>query len=100
MKEAFNAFKGQSTSDVYLRKVAGQSLLPTEEVRIWFDHLAEVQRNRKRGAQKAAATRRLKKQQATAQQAAQSASAQQVSQHPPGMQQAAQQMSEHTSGAQ
>ena len=64
IKEAFNAVKGQSPSDVYLRKVASQSLFPTEEVRIWFDHLAEVQGNRKQVAQKAAATRRLKKQQA------------------------------------
>ena len=101
IKEAFSALKGQSPSDDYLRKVARQCLLPTEEVHIWFDHLAEVQKNRKRGAEKAAATRRLKKQQAAAQQV----SAQQISQCAPGMQQAAQsasaqQMSQSTRGAQ
>ena len=67
---------------------------------IWFDHLAEVQKNRKQGAEKAAATRRLKKQAA-----AQQVSAQQISQCAPGMQQAAQsasaqQMSQSTRGAQ
>ena len=92
IKEAFNALKGQAPSDIFLQQVASRCLLPTDEVHIWFIHLADVQKNRKRGAEKATATRRLKKQQAAAQQvAAQQVAAQQV---------AAQQISRSSRGAQ
>ena len=36
-------------------------MLPVEEVRIWLDNLETVSSNRKKGAEKAAETRRKKK---------------------------------------
>jgi len=66
IKDEFDALKGKAPSDAKLRMIASRCLLPTEEVRIWLNHLNEVQKNR-RGAEKAAATRKLKKQQKEAQ---------------------------------
>ena len=63
IKEGFMALKGQSPSDTFIRNMAKQCLLPSEEVEIWVEHLSEVQRNRKRGAQKAAETRKRKREQ-------------------------------------
>ena len=40
-----------------------QVLLPCAEVKMWLDHLSTVQQNRKRGAAKAAETRKRKAQQ-------------------------------------
>ena len=44
----------------HLRDTAKSILLPEEECQIWLDHLRTVIENRKRGAQKAAATRKSK----------------------------------------
>jgi hypothetical protein len=41
-------------------EIAKQVLLPTEEVNIWLKHLETVSNNRKKGAQKAAQTRKAK----------------------------------------
>ena len=62
LKDAFNQLKERSPSDDLITEVAQKTLLSKEEVILWFNHLAEVQRNRKRGAEKAAATRRSKQQ--------------------------------------
>ena len=50
-----NAFKANAN-------LAKETLLPTEEVTLWLEHLKLVAENRKRGAEKAAQTRRAKKQ--------------------------------------
>ena len=60
-KEAFEKLKGKDPSDTDIRKQAKATLLPPEEVKIWFEHLQTISRNRKRGAEKAAAMRRQKK---------------------------------------
>ena len=41
-------------------EIAKKVLLPTEEVNIWLKHLETVSNNRKKGAQKAAQTRKAK----------------------------------------
>ena len=62
MKAAFGKKKsGELASESELTRVAKECLLPISEVKIWFEHLANIQRNRKRGAQQAAETRRAKK---------------------------------------
>ena len=63
LKEEFDRLQSHKPSDDCIRAVAKQVLLPTEEVEMWFEHLATVQRNRKRGAEKAAATRRKRREQ-------------------------------------
>jgi hypothetical protein len=57
-----NAFK---TGQVVEEKLAEDVLLPSHEVKLWLDHLRIVQENRKRGAAKAAETRRSKQRQAS-----------------------------------
>ena len=42
---------------------AQKCLLPPTEVKIWFDHLLQIQKTRKTGAEKAAATRCRKQEQ-------------------------------------
>ena len=60
LKEAYDKLKTQpNASDI--NDIAKEVLLPPDEVKIWFDHLEEVARNRKRGAIKAAITRQQKK---------------------------------------
>ena len=63
LKEEFDKLQSCKPSDDCIRTVANRSLLPTEEVEMWFEHLTTVARNRKRGAEKAAATRRRKREQ-------------------------------------
>jgi len=58
---AFKKLKGKAASDSDVEKLARRTLLPPDEVRLWFSHLETVSDNRKRGAQKAAETRRLRK---------------------------------------
>ena len=41
-------------------EITKKVLLPTEEVNIWLKHLETVTKNRKKGAQKAAETRKAK----------------------------------------
>ena len=55
-----NAFK--STQHSTPESLAKQTFLPTEKVTLWLDHLKMVSQNRKRGAEKAAQTRRAQKQ--------------------------------------
>ena len=66
IKEAFDKLKGEDPSDTDVDRLSKATLLPPEEVRIWFEHLSTVQANRKRGAEKAKATRQLKKRQSEA----------------------------------
>lgn len=49
-------------SEELVSSAARRVLLSTKDVNLWLEHLAEVVRNRKRGAVKAAATRLRKKQ--------------------------------------
>ncbi len=44
-----------------LENVAKETLLPIDEVHMWLDHLKTIDTNRKRGAAKAAETRRRKR---------------------------------------
>ena len=44
-----------------IENLARKVLLPVEDVKIWLRHLTTVSENRKKGAQKATETRRLKK---------------------------------------
>ena len=46
-------------------KLAEDILLPSHEVKLWLDHLRIVRENRRRGAAKAAETRRSKQRQAS-----------------------------------
>ena len=46
-------------------KLAEDVLLPSHEVKLWLDHLRIVRENRRRGAAKAAETRRSKQRQAS-----------------------------------
>ncbi len=61
LKTAFAKLKGKRPSQEKIVELAKETLLSVHEVEIWFDHLETVARNRKRGAAKAAETRRRKK---------------------------------------
>ena len=52
---------GGEVSDKLVSSTARKILLSTKDVRLWLEHLAEVVRNHKRGAVKAAATRQRSK---------------------------------------
>lgn len=65
IKEAFTKLKGQAPTSEFFDNLAKQCLLLPEEVKMWVEHLVQVNRNRQRGAQKAAQTRLRKKQQST-----------------------------------
>ena len=56
----YKNLKGGSPSESELNEVAKQTLLSPDEVKIWIAHLDDVARNRRRGAQKAAETRKKK----------------------------------------
>ena len=60
LKEEFDKLHSEASEEC-IHEVAKKCLLPPLEVRIWFDHLEQIQKNRKRGAEKAAETRRRKK---------------------------------------
>ena len=62
LRDAFNQLGAESPSEDFITEIAQKTLLPKEEVNLWFDHLTEIKRNRKCGAEKAAATRRNKQQ--------------------------------------
>ena len=55
MKEEFDHRKGCKPDDSFIKEVAARVLLPPE-VEMWMEHLAAVQKNRKRGVEKAAET--------------------------------------------
>ena len=61
LKDFFHKLAGREPSEDMLETVARDTLLPLEEVRMWLDHLTIVAGNRKRGAAKAAETRRHKR---------------------------------------
>ena len=63
LKDAFSDQKSKDFSDSDIQQLAKTTLLPPEEVCMWLEHLKVVQHNRRRGAAKASATRRLKKSQ-------------------------------------
>ena len=56
--------EGKSPSESLIEELVKQTLLPPGKVRWWFSHLDTTAENRRRGAQKAAATHRLRKLQA------------------------------------
>lgn len=60
LKQFFNELKGEEASAAAVNEVAQRVLLPPEEVQFWLQHLTTVADNRKRGAEKAAATRSRK----------------------------------------
>ncbi len=62
LREFYSKLQGREPSEDELKVVAKEVLLPIGEVRIWLDHLTTVTVNRKRGATKAAETRRRKPQ--------------------------------------
>ena len=61
LKQTFSNVGDGEVSDELVSSTARKVLLSTEDVKLWLEHLAEVVRNRKRGAAKAAETRRRKK---------------------------------------
>lgn len=62
LKRSFSSSNGQ-VSDEMVENAAREVLLPPEECKIWLDHLQTVMENRRRGARKAAATRKAKQSQ-------------------------------------
>lgn len=62
LKKAFqNAVEKNQDPDKIVPELAKKTLLPTEEVRMWFEHLQLVKDRRKEGARKAKATKAKKK---------------------------------------
>ena len=68
IKDFFNSLKGSQPTDAMVTNIAQKTLLPTKEVQLWIEHLSTVNANRKRGASKAATTRRSRTQPQTHQQ--------------------------------
>ena len=61
LKEFHQGLKGRTPTETELSGICKRCLLPNHEVEMWLEHLKTVQENRKRGAIKAAETRRQKK---------------------------------------
>ena len=61
LKDFYQSLSGQDPSEGMLEDVSKRALLPVAEVHLWLDHLRTVDMNRKRGAAKAAETRRQKR---------------------------------------
>ena len=61
LKKLFTQKGQECFSDAHLEEAAKTTLLPTFEVKIWLEHLKTVVDNRRRGSEKASATRRAKK---------------------------------------
>ena len=59
--KAYDKLKDKDFSDAYINEMEKATLLPPEEVGYWFKHLKNIRRNRRRGTQKAAQTRRQKR---------------------------------------
>ena len=66
LEEFYEEVRTREPTEIQLQDVAKPTLLPVSEVIIWLDHLKAVYTNRKRGAAKAAQTRRQKQQVSTA----------------------------------
>ncbi len=62
LKNYFLSLKGSEPEERMISEVAKKTLLSPDEVKLWLDHLKTVETNRKRGAAKAAQTRRNKRQ--------------------------------------
>ena len=62
LKQFFAELEGISLPEEMIEAVAKRVMLPTDEVKFWLEHLGTVAQNRKRGAAKAAETRRCKQQ--------------------------------------
>ena len=60
LKEFYLSLKGAEPTEDMLTALAQRTLLAVSEVTLWLDHLKSVEANRKRGATKAAATRKEK----------------------------------------
>lgn len=60
LKNKYDLLQG-NMSEADVLDISREVLLPPEEVKMWFDHLETVKDNRKRGAEKAAATRKRQK---------------------------------------
>ena len=63
LKDYFDAMDAPSESD--LNELSKQVMLPVDEIRIWFDHLHTIRDNHRKGASKAAETRRKNNQKST-----------------------------------
>lgn len=61
LKKFYTNLQGTATEEV-IESLAKKVLLPTREVGFWIEHLNTVAENRRRGAEKAAETRRRRKQ--------------------------------------
>lgn len=61
LKDEFSTLKKYPPSDDFIQQIARKVLLTPDDTRIWLDHLHTILLNRKRGALKAAATRKAKK---------------------------------------
>ena len=62
LKEFHQNLKGASPTQTQLLEMSKKCLLPINEVEMWLEHLTTIAANRKRGAAKAAETRRRNKQ--------------------------------------
>ena len=62
LKEFHQSLKGASPTQAQLLEISKKCLLPINEVEMWLEHLSTIAANRKRGAAKAAETRRRNKQ--------------------------------------
>ena len=60
LKTRFSELMGTEPSDNDVEKIAKETLLLPQEVRIWMNNLQSIQTNCRRGAEKAAATKRSK----------------------------------------
>lgn len=61
LKEEFAKLKDASCPSAFIQDVARKVLLSPSEVTMWFEHLQQISENRKRGAAKAAQTRKKRK---------------------------------------
>ena len=61
LKEKFNELKGKEPSDTDIEHMARATLLSPADVSIWLEHLQSIHSNRRRGAERVAATRHLRK---------------------------------------
>lgn len=61
LKDFYSKLGGTNPTDATLEAIAKKILLPLNEVCMWLEHLRTVDENRKRGAAKAAETRRRKR---------------------------------------
>ena len=57
----FLSLNGKQPTELQVKSIARKVLLPTDSVKMWLAHLDVIKQNRKRGAIRAAATRRAKR---------------------------------------